>query len=145
MMLVQQAASGSAVGNSSEWSPALRRVPTGVSLNIGSSLLCKSWSIDWQRFLSYKTVGQQNHPPHAPSADTLTSLTQEWTPLCWTHQQPVLSISSDYPTELFLSLPQSLPFFLLPLFLFYDSQIHFSFYFFPFTINCGSLLNPASK
>ena len=41
MMLVQLAASGSAVGNSAEWSPALRREPTGVNLNIGvdSSLL----------------------------------------------------------------------------------------------------------
>ena len=45
MMLVQLAASGSAVGNSAEWSPALRREPTGVNLNIGSPLLCKSMSI----------------------------------------------------------------------------------------------------
>lgn len=58
MMLVQLAASGGAVGNSAEWSPALRREPTGVSLNIGSPLLCKSWSINSQRFLSCKTVGQ---------------------------------------------------------------------------------------
>ena len=42
MMLVRLSASGSAVGNNAEWSPALRRVPTGVSLNIGSSLLCKT-------------------------------------------------------------------------------------------------------
>ena len=144
MMLVRLSASGSAVGNNAEWSPALRRVPTGVSLNIGSSLLCKTGQSIGRGFSHIKLLDNR----------TILLMLLQQMPSPLLHRSGLLStglisslfsVPSDYLTELFLYPPQSLPFFLLPLSLFsFDSQIYFSF-FFSFTINCGSLLNPASK
>lgn len=124
-------ASGSAVGNSAEWSPALRRVPTGVSLNIGSSLLCKTGQSIGRGF-PHKTVGQQNHPlmllqqiPHLShrrdssllDSSAACSLSPIWLPY-WIIP---------------LTPPQSLPFFFSPsalsLFSLWFSNIFLLFFF----------------
>lgn len=145
MMLVRLAASGSAVGNSAEWSPALRRVPTGVSLNIGSSLLCKTGQSIGRGFSLIKLLDNR----------TILLMLLQQIPSPFLHRSGLLStglISSlfsqshlitllNYSSTL-LSLCPSFSFSSLssPLILKYISP-----FFFSFTINCGSLLNPASK